>query len=104
MQTYTIKDQHSDLAMLIKNKINEPIIIKNNAGNNFLLMPFTDKQDIFLMLSKSFNALNKQDFQKPVEPKMTAKEFIEKWAGILKDTDIKDWKDDRYNYLMEKYK
>ena len=35
---------------------------------------------------------------------MTGKEFIEKWSGTLNESDIENWKKDRYNYLMDKHK
>ena len=109
MQTYTIENQQLDLAKLINKPTNEPIIIKNNSGNDFLLMPFSaDKmQDIFLMLYKTFTDLNKpiiKTTQKQKKYKMTGKEFVEKWTGTLEDTDIENWKEDKYNYLMNKHK
>ncbi len=109
MQTYTTKNKELDLTKLINKETNEPIIIKNNSGNQFLLMPFSgDKMnDIFLMLYKTFTELNKPVFettQKQKKRKMTGKEFIEKWSGTLTESDIENWEEDRYNYLMDKHK
>ena len=33
---------------------------------------------------------------------MTGKQFVEKWAGFLKDADIENYKEDRIKCLMEK--
>ena len=109
MQIYKIADQELDLKKLINEQRKEPIILKNNSGNSFLLMPFSENKmnDIFLMLYKSFEDLNKPSFeksQKKKKYKMTGKEFIEKWSGTLNENDIENWKEDRYKYLMDKQK
>ncbi|MEA3450725.1 MAG: hypothetical protein U9Q83_02345 [Bacteroidota bacterium] len=109
MQTYTTSNQQLDLKKLINEQRNEPIILKNNSGNSFLLMPFSENKmnDIFLMLYKSFKDLNSPVFensQKQKKRKMTGKEFIEKWSGTLNESDLENWKKDRYNYLMDKHK
>ncbi len=109
MQTYTTKNQQLDLTKLINKQTNEPIIIKNNLGNNFLLMPFSTEnvQDI-LKFYKSYSSLTNREnilnIEEEVSPEMSAEEFVEKWTGTLKDSDIENWKEDRYNYLMEKHK
>ena len=36
-----------------------------------------------------------------LKEKRGAKDFINKWAGFLKDSDVDD---EKYKYLMEKYK
>ena len=109
MQTYTTTNKELDLTKLINKQTNEPIIIKNSVGNQFLLMPFSTEnvQDIFLMLYKSFENLKKpvsETTQKTKKRKMTGKEFIEKWSGTLTESDIENWEEDRYNYLMDKHK
>ena len=109
MQTYTLTNEKLDIKKLINQPTNEPIIIKNNVGNNFLLMPFSTEnvQDIFLMLYKSFENLKKPVIEKSAtqkKRKMTGKEFIEKWSGTLTENNIENWEEDRYNYLMDKHK
>ncbi len=63
MQSYTT-NKELDLSKLIDNQTNAPIIIKNNTGNQFLLMPFSGNKnlDVFLSLYKSFTDLNKTVF------------------------------------------
>ena len=111
MQTYRITNSQSDLAMLTKNQ-NEPIIIKNNVGTNFLLMPFSadNMQYVFLNLYKSFKELNKKESQTLINAKekkgtkMTAEEFTTKWLGFMKDTEISEnYKDEYYEFLNKKY-
>ncbi len=110
MQTYTIANQQLDLKKLINEQENEPIILKNNSGKSFLLMPFSENKmnNIFLMLYKSFEEMSKyQDhssFEKQNEPKMTAKEFTNKWLGFMKDTEIpENYKEEYSEFLNKKY-
>ncbi len=93
MQTYTTKNKELDLTKLINKQANEPIIIKNNVGNQFLLMPFSGnkKLDIFLSLYKSFTDLNKPVFettQKQVENNYT--KHVSKLKTKYKDLPI-EW-------------
>ena len=46
MQTYTTKNKQLDLKKLINEQKDEPIILKNNSGNNFLLMPFSEDKKL----------------------------------------------------------
>ncbi len=39
----------------------------------------------------------------PAPDKDAGKRFVEKWSGILKDSDIEGWKEDRIAYLEKKY-
>ena len=107
MKTYTTENKQIDIVKLINKQTTEPIIIKNNKGNEFLLMPFSEnkKLDDFLMLYKSFSFVNKSNIKTEVKKKektMTAKEFVEKWTGTLKDSDIENWKDEYYEFLNSK--
>ncbi len=83
MQTYTTKNKELDLTKLINNETNEPIIIKNNVGNQFLLMPFSGnkKLDIFLSLYKSFTELNKL----AIENIQQQKELTEQELEMIED-------------------
>ena len=110
MQTYTITHNQPDLLEFLQNRTNEPLILKNESGKSYLVMPFSPDnwQEIFLMLYQSFNEIqaeklsessNLSDSLKP----QTAKEFVNKWAGVLNDTDVDNWKEDYYNYLMKKH-
>ncbi len=109
MQTYTTENQQLDFKKLIDEQKDEPIILKNNSGSSFLLMPFSEKNvnDIFLMLYKSFEDLNKPVFktiQKQKKYKMTAKEFTNKWLGFMKDDEISgNYREEYYEFLNEKY-
>ncbi len=109
METYTTTDQQLDLIKLINEQRNEPIILKNNSGNSFLIMPFSTEniQDI-LMLYKSFNELSSIKPNNLIkleqEPKMTTTEFTKKWLGFMKDTEISEnYKEEYYKFLNKKY-
>ncbi len=53
--------------------------------------------EVFIVIKKP--PKNKQT--KQAKPRLTAEEFIEKWAGAFSVFDVNDAK---YEYLMEKYK
>jgi len=109
MQTYTTLNKELDLKKLINEQKNEPIILKNNLGNNFLVLPFSEnkKNDIFLMLYKTYEDLEEITFKIPQNQKkhkMTAKEFTTKWLGFMKDTEVsEDYKEEYYEFLNKKY-
>ena len=109
MQTYTIEDKQLDLVKLINEQANEPIIIRNKKGNDFLLMPFSGnkKLDNFLLFYKSFNDLikpNLKEQKKREVSKMTAKEFTDKWLGFMKGAEISEnYKDEYYEFLNKKH-
>lgn len=47
--------------------------------------------------------LEEVEAQTKPEKKMTGKEFVEKWRGVLKGANIKDYKEERLKYLEEKH-
>ena len=65
MQTYTLNKNQPDLSEIVRSQTKEPVIIKNENGMSYLLLPFSpDKlQNIFLMIYQSFNQLNEQSEQ-----------------------------------------
>ena len=108
MKTYTIEDKQLDLVKLINEQSTEPVIIKNNKGKEFLLMPFSENKKLnnFLLLYKSFDDLIKPSLKKEKKEKssMTAKEFTDKWLGFMKGAEIsKNYKDEYYEFLNKKY-
>ncbi len=108
MQTFTINQINQNLDFLFANYGNEPLVLKNGENQRFLLMPFSSEklQDIFLMIYKSVNQIDKQEkLNEPNRQKMTGSMFVEKWGGSLEDILIPDdWKDEYYESLNEKYK
>ena len=60
------------------------------------------KNSTFLGQEVELIILPKSDLEdKNNKSKITPLEFVEKWAGILKDADVENAK---YDYLMNKYK
>jgi hypothetical protein len=107
METISINQSQTDLIYIFENPLKEPVIVKNNMGNSYLVVPFSKEnwQDIFLMLYQSFNEINRPLVESKSEvQKMTSKEYLAKWGGILSDSDVSNWKDDYYNHLLNKYK
>lgn len=102
MQTISIKN--SDLNKIIKNSTEVPVIIQNEDGMNYLLMPFQPEkwQDILILFYNSVNEI--QNMQKLSQSAKKGKAFTEKWRGFLKDSDITDnYKDEYYKYIKKKY-
>lgn len=62
LKTYTLEAYKSNFEQIIRNRVNEPVIIKNENGQNYLLLPFSPEkiQDIFLMIYQTFNEINKK--------------------------------------------
>ena len=92
MQTYSFEQNQANLSEIIQKQSNEPLILKNASGMNYLVMPFSqDKwQEVFLMLYKSFTEIETTINIVPQNEtkKMTALEFVEKWGGILNESDV----------------
>ena len=105
METLHINNNQIDFLSIINNQKNEPVIIKNDTGLNYLLMPFASEklQEIFLIFYRSINQI--QNLQDGKTDKMTGKNFTSKWLGFMKDANIPENHKDEYNeYLMQKYK
>ncbi len=106
MQTLILNQTTDVVENVFQHKLLEPVIIKNESGLNYLVLPQGHWQDIFITLYTSFTSLNR------VEPEiynnesdtMKPTEFYAKWHGVLKDADVSNWKEDYINYLEEKYK
>ena len=105
MQTYTINSDQHDLAKIIQNQIKEPIIINNDAGMNYLIMPFTPEkwQDIQVLFYQSLNEI--QQMQDEPDTKIKGKMFTDKWLGFMKDAEIpENYKEEYYEFIKEKHK
>ena len=108
MQTYTFEKNQTELSSIIQNQTTEPLILKNAAGMNYLVIPYSPEkwQEVLLMIYRSVDELSNANVvqEQTVKPKkMTAKEFSDKWAGVLNEADVINWKDNYYNDLMEKH-
>jgi hypothetical protein len=53
---------------------------------------FSDEEVLITITSKQI--------QESVKPSTKATDFVQKWAGFMKDVDVEDAE---YNYLLEKY-
>lgn len=108
MQTLYINPNQNDFNNIFQKYLNEPVILQNNTGSQYLVLPFSKDnwQEIFLMLYKSFSEIQKTELEmKPdAEPKLTSKEFGNKWGGIISENDVANWKDDYLNHLNQKHK
>lgn len=45
-----------------------------------------------------------EELELPPQKEMTWKEFLQKWEGIIEGADIENYKDERAQYLKEKYR
>lgn len=52
MQTYNFEQNTADITAFIKRQTNEPLVLKNDTGMNYLVVPYSEDnwQEIFLML------------------------------------------------------
>jgi len=103
MQTLNINQ--IEFKFLFQNIVNEPIIVKNNVGTDYLILPFSQNnwQEVFFMLFQSFSELQKKEDKTLKENRISAKEFGEKWTGILENIEEFDLKENYHNHLIEKY-
>lgn len=108
MQTYTVNDQQFNFANLIKQDMAEPVLIKNDVGNKFLVMPFSEDkiQNVFLMWYKSYKGFSEEKSKNiEIETKTSIKDFTNKWLGFMKGAEISEnYKEEYYEFLNEKYK
>jgi len=103
MQTLTLNQTTDVINNVFHQKLFEPVMVKNESGMNYLVLPQGQWQDIFLTLYTSVE--NIQHKESETMPKMTGEMFTNKWAGFLKDAKIaEDYKEEYYEYLEEKYK
>lgn len=107
MQTYTINDQQFNFEKLIKKEMKEPILIKNDAGNKFLVMPFSEDkiQNIFLMLYKSYESWNKPEVESNMIANLTfeqEQELDSRYKQVLQNPTIgKSWEEVEQNLLSK---
>ncbi len=93
MQTLSINQ--IEFNSFFQNSLQEPVVVKNEAGINYLIMPFfpNNWQEIFFMLFQSFSELQNPDNSILHKNRITAKEFSEKWVGILENSNDFDLKE-----------
>lgn len=102
---HTLNLNQADINNLFQTKIAEPVLLKNNFGTEYLILPFSREnwQDVFLMLYKSFSDKEQTDKDVLIEKRLTAIEFGKKWTGILAATQETDIHNVYHNHLTEKY-
>lgn len=104
MQTISITKNQFDWSLFVQNQTNEPVILKNETGLNYLLMPFSpDKwQEIFVSFYESVHQI--QNMQNATKPPKNIQDFTDKWLGFMKNTPISEnYKDEYYEYLKQKH-
>ncbi len=104
MQTYTIKENQQELIKFITQQQNEPIVLKVESGESYLVMPFSpDKwQQMFELFYQSINQI--QNMQENTAPKKTGKMFTDKWTGFMKGAEIDNsYKEEYYEYIKQKH-
>ena len=71
LQTYTLETCKSDIEKIIRNQIKEPLIIENQDGTNYLLLPFSPErmEEVFLMMYQTLNELNREKEKKQSQKK-----------------------------------
>ena len=101
----TLNINQIELNSLFQNKNMEPVLVKNEFGTDYLIMPFSQNnwQEIFLMLYESFSELRKKDEKTLNEERITAKEFGKKWIGILSGIEESDIQNEYHSHLIKKY-
>jgi len=103
MQTITINQIRQNPELLFADYGKEPVLLKNENSQTYLLMPFSNdkRMDISLL----FTILNPPNNAELNNSPTSFEEFDKKWSGFLKDVELPDnWREEYINEKMEKHR